>query len=93
MEWVEDLHGQIVGLDTAPLIYYLEEHPGYPTRVDPFFAALARGRLEVVTSTGALVEPPTLPRLPLRLVPGNPPRRWAMRCSRPARSPRPTPLV
>lgn len=22
MGWVEDLHGQVVGLDTAPLIYY-----------------------------------------------------------------------
>ena len=27
MEWVDDWHGQIVGLDTAPLIYYLEEPP------------------------------------------------------------------
>ena len=29
MGWVDDLLGQLVGLDTAPLIYYLETHPTY----------------------------------------------------------------
>ena len=42
MGWVDDWHGQLVGLDTAPLIYYLEEHPTYLPLVDPFFDALAR---------------------------------------------------
>jgi len=59
--WVEDLHGRIVGLDTAPLIYYLEEHPRYMPQVNPFFEARARGRLEVVTSTVTLIEVLTLP--------------------------------
>jgi hypothetical protein len=29
MEWIADLLGQVVGLDTAPLIYFIEEHPTY----------------------------------------------------------------
>ena len=61
MEWVDDWHGQIVGLDTAPLIYYLEEHPTYLPLVDPFFDALARGDLYAVTSTVTLIEVLTQP--------------------------------
>ena len=63
MEWVDGWHGQIVGLDTAPLIYYLEEHPTYLPLVDPFFDALARGDLYAVTSTVTLIE---VLRQPLR---------------------------
>src|SRR2546423_772839 len=59
--WVDDWHGQIVGLDTAPLIYYLEEHPTYLPLVDPFFDALARGDLHAVTSTVTLIEVLTQP--------------------------------
>lgn len=29
MEWLVQLQGQIVGLDTAPLIYFIEENPNY----------------------------------------------------------------
>lgn len=29
MEWMTQLQGQIVGLDTAPLIYFIEENPVY----------------------------------------------------------------
>jgi hypothetical protein len=30
MEWVDGLRGSVVGLDTAPLIYFIEENPiGY----------------------------------------------------------------
>ncbi|HVA88316.1 MAG TPA: hypothetical protein VNL71_00595 [Chloroflexota bacterium] len=50
MGWVADLHGQVVGLDTAPLIYYIEAHPSYLPLVDPFFDAVARGLIQVVTS-------------------------------------------
>jgi predicted nucleic acid-binding protein len=50
-----------VGLDTAPLIYYLEEHPTYLPLVDPFFEALARGDLQAVTSTVTLIEVLTQP--------------------------------
>jgi hypothetical protein len=42
--WVEKLYGQTVGLDTAPLIYYLEAHATYLPVVDPFFEAVALPR-------------------------------------------------
>ncbi len=61
MGWIDELQGQIVGLDTAPLIYYLEEHPDYLPLVDPFFEALARGDLRAVTSTITLIEVLTQP--------------------------------
>jgi predicted nucleic acid-binding protein len=59
--WVEALYGQIVGLDTAPLIYYLEAHPTYLPLVDPFFDALDRGAIQIVTSTVTLIEVLTQP--------------------------------
>lgn len=61
MGWVEDLAGTLVALDTAPLIYYLEAHPKYLPRIDPFFQALERGDLRVVTSTITLAEVLTQP--------------------------------
>jgi len=54
--WVEDLTGRVVGLDTAPFIYYVEANPTYLPRVDPFFAALDRGEVRVVTSIVTLIE-------------------------------------
>ena len=56
MEWLEALRGRIVGLDSAPLIYFVEEHPDYLSLVDPFFEAMVRGELQVVTSTLTLAE-------------------------------------
>lgn len=61
MGWIEDLHGQIVGLDTSPLIYYIEEHPVYLPLVDPFFDAVSNGDIQVVASTVTLVEVLTQP--------------------------------
>lgn len=61
MEWVERLHGQLIGLDTAPLIYYIEANPTYLPLVAPFFAALDRRELQAVTSTITLVEVLTRP--------------------------------
>lgn len=29
MEWIAQLQGQVVGLDTAPLIYFIEENQTY----------------------------------------------------------------
>jgi len=29
MEWITQLQGQVVGLDSAPLIYFIEENPTY----------------------------------------------------------------
>ena len=56
MEWVKKLYGTVVGLDTAPLIYFVEEHPAYLPFVDPFFEAVQRGDIQVVTSTLILTE-------------------------------------
>jgi predicted nucleic acid-binding protein len=54
--WINPLRGALVGLDTAPLIYYIEEHPTYLAIVEPFFQAVDRGELEIVTSTITLIE-------------------------------------
>jgi len=56
MEWLTQLRGQIVGLDTAPLIYFIEQHPNYLERVRAFFTAMDAGEFQVVTSTLTLTE-------------------------------------
>ena len=54
------LHGTIVGLDTAPLIYFIEKHPTCLPRLAvgllPFFESVERGEIQVVTSTMTLTE-------------------------------------
>ena len=50
MEWIEALGGTIVCLDTAPLIYLIEENLTFLPVVRPFFEALDRGEFRVVTS-------------------------------------------
>jgi predicted nucleic acid-binding protein len=54
--WVDSLRGQIVGLDTTPLIYFTEENGDYLGLVDPFFESLGRGEFSVVTSIMTLLE-------------------------------------
>jgi predicted nucleic acid-binding protein len=56
MGWLTPLYGKIVGLDTAPLIYFIEKHPEFHPRVRPFFLAMQRGDFEVVTSTMTITE-------------------------------------
>lgn len=57
MEWVKALQpGQLVALDTAPLIYFIEEHPTYLPIVTPFFEKLDQGKIAVVTSVITLSE-------------------------------------
>src|SRR5579863_5474489 len=56
MGWLDTLKGSIVGLDTAPLIYFTEENPAYFHVVDPFFQALFRDDFTVVTSIVTLLE-------------------------------------
>jgi len=56
MEWIEALGGTIVGLDTAPLIYLIEENPIFLPFVRPFFEAVDRGEFRVVTSILTLTE-------------------------------------
>ena len=56
MEWIERLRGKVVGLDSAPLIYFAEKHPEFHPRVRPFFLAMQNGDFEVVTSTMTVAE-------------------------------------
>ena len=56
MEWIAALKGKTVGLDTAPLIYFIEEHPIYLPIVRPFFQAVEDGDIAVVTSMVTLLE-------------------------------------
>lgn len=56
MAWLDALKGKVVGLDTSPLIYFIQENPKYTSIVNPFFEALARRELRVVTSTITLLE-------------------------------------
>lgn len=56
MGWVDSLKGKTVALDTAPLIYFIEEHPTYLPVVEPFFRAMDEGQLTVITSTVTLLE-------------------------------------
>lgn len=56
MEWINDLQGKTVGLDTAPLIYFIEENPAYIEAVRLFFEAMDKDNFTVVTSTVTLLE-------------------------------------
>jgi predicted nucleic acid-binding protein len=56
VEWLEALRGQVVGLDTAPLIYFIEENQTYLATVRLFFEAMNRGEFAVITSTVTLLE-------------------------------------
>lgn len=56
MEWIATLQGKAVGLDTTPLIYFIEENPIYVEAVCPFFEAMDRGEFSVVTSIVTLLE-------------------------------------
>ena len=56
MGWIDALRGEIIGLDTAPLIYYIEENSKYLPTLQPFFEALDRREFSIVTSTVTLLE-------------------------------------
>lgn len=56
MEWLVQLQGKIIGLDTAPLIYFIEENPNYLDVTDAFFEAMFRGEFTVVTSVLTISE-------------------------------------
>lgn len=56
MGWIDELLGQTIALDTAPLIDYIEENPEYVACVEPFFAAVGRGDIQLITSTLTLLE-------------------------------------
>jgi predicted nucleic acid-binding protein len=48
--------GRAVAFDTAPLIYYLEEHPTYLSLVDELFDAIDAGNANGMTSVLTLLE-------------------------------------
>ena len=52
----EQLVGQIVGLDTAPLLYFVGEVQPYLPLLEPFFEAVDEGLVGVVTSTLTITE-------------------------------------
>ena len=56
MGLVEQLKGSKVGIDTAPLIYFVEKHPIYLNVVRPVFKAIEVGNIEAMTSTITLLE-------------------------------------
>jgi predicted nucleic acid-binding protein len=56
VEWIEALRGSTAGLDTGPLIYYIEEHPVFLAKVKPFFEAAERNEFRIVTSFVTLIE-------------------------------------
>jgi predicted nucleic acid-binding protein len=56
MEWLTQLQGQIIGLDTAPLIYFIEQNLTYLEIVRGFFQTMSMGEFQVVTSTLTLTE-------------------------------------
>jgi predicted nucleic acid-binding protein len=56
MGWLKKLSGKTVALDTAPLIYFMEENSAFLDTVKPFFAAMERGDFQVVTSSITLAE-------------------------------------
>ncbi len=56
MGWVDSLKGNVIGLDTTPLIYFTEEKQTYIEVIDPFFKALSKDKLTVVTSVVTLLE-------------------------------------
>jgi predicted nucleic acid-binding protein len=56
LEWVTKLHNQIVALDTAPVIYFIEENPLYLEKISPFFEAIDKGEIKTITSVITLLE-------------------------------------
>ena len=57
MAWIDALKGEVVCLDTAPIIYYVEaNYPAYKEMLDPFFDVVAKGECLAVTSVMSLLE-------------------------------------
>jgi predicted nucleic acid-binding protein len=56
MEWIAQLQGYVVGLDSAPLIYFIEQNPTYLEMIRLFLRALNQGEFRVVTSVITLPE-------------------------------------
>lgn len=55
MEWLSDLEGETVCLDTAPLIYYIENGLHYE-KLEPLFEKISDGEIDGLSSTITLLE-------------------------------------
>jgi predicted nucleic acid-binding protein len=53
---IEELRGQKICLDTAPIIYFIEEHETYRKILRPVFVEIDVGNIEAITSTLTLLE-------------------------------------
>ena len=53
---LDSLVGKTVALDSAPLIYFIEQRRPYVDLVRPFFQAVESGQFAVITSVIALSE-------------------------------------
>ncbi len=49
-------HGAVIVVDSAPIIYYLENHSRFADRFAPFFEAAENGQLEIAISAITLAE-------------------------------------
>jgi len=56
MGWVEELRGKVVGLDTTPLIAFVEMQAANVELLRPFFLSVQNYEISVVTSTVTLLE-------------------------------------
>jgi predicted nucleic acid-binding protein len=53
---VDELKGQRVCIDTAPIIYFIEKHEKYLNVLRPLFAEIDAANIEAITSTITLLE-------------------------------------
>jgi len=53
---VDEIRGQKICIDTAPVIYFIEENPKYRNVIRPVFVEIDLGNIEAITSTITLLE-------------------------------------
>jgi len=53
---VDEIRGQRICIDTAPMIYFIEEHAKYREIIRPVFIEIDSGNIEAITSTITLLE-------------------------------------
>ena len=56
MGLADEVRGQRICIDTAPIIYFIEHHVKYRNIIRPIFAEIAAGNIEAITSTITLLE-------------------------------------
>ena len=56
MGLVDEVRGQRICIDTAPIIYFIEHHVKYRSIIRPVFEVIASGNIEAITSTITLLE-------------------------------------